>query len=54
MQTQPTPFLDWYGIWPSHRKLEDDGTVWSQDPPQGIELVPERARKSEATPPNAP
>ena len=35
MQPQLTPFLDWYGIWPSHRKLEDDGTVWSQDPPQG-------------------
>ena len=47
MQPQPTPFLDWYGIWPSHRKLEDDGTVWSQDPPQGIELAPELARKSE-------
>ncbi|MDE2706593.1 MAG: hypothetical protein OXI35_16105, partial [Gemmatimonadota bacterium] len=47
MQSQPTPFLDWYGIWPSHRKLEDDGTVWSQDPPQGIELAPELARKSE-------
>ena len=47
MQPQPTPFLDWYGIWPSHRKLEDDGTVWSQDPPQGIELVPELAHKSE-------
>ena len=47
MQPQLTPFLDWYGIWPSHRKLEDDGTVWSQDPPQGIELVPELARKSE-------
>ena len=47
MQPQPTPFLDWYGIWPSHRKLEEDGTVWSQDPPRGIELTPELARKSE-------
>ncbi len=46
MQPQPTPFLDWYGIWASHRKLEDDGTVWSQDPPQGIELAPELAHKS--------
>ena len=47
MQPPPTPFLDWYGIWPSHRKLEDDGTVWSQDPPRGIDLAPEMARKSE-------
>ena len=43
----PTPFLDWFGIWPSHRKLEDDGTLWSQDSPQGIKLTPELAQKSE-------
>ena len=43
---EPTPFLDWYGVWPSHRKRESDGQVWSQDPPQGIELTPEAAEKS--------
>jgi len=41
------PFLDWYGIWPSHRKEEDDGRVWSQDPPQGVQLTIEPAHKSE-------
>ena len=45
-QPSPTPFLDWFGIWPSHRKRDDDGTTWSQDPPQGIELTQEQARKS--------
>ena len=39
----PTPFIDWYGIWPSHRKRDDDGTTWAQDPPQGIELTQEQA-----------
>ena len=45
-QPSPTPFLDWFGVWPSHRKRDDDGTTWSQDPPQGIELPQEQARKS--------
>jgi len=45
-QPSPTPFLDWFGIWPSHRKRDEDGTSWSQDPPQGIELTQEQARKS--------
>jgi len=42
-----TPFLDWYGVWPSHRKLEKDGTIWSQDPPAGIKLSITPARKSD-------
>ena len=33
-----TPFLDAGGIWPSHRREEADGTVWSQDPPRGVRL----------------
>ena len=41
------PFLDWYGIWPSHRKIERDGVVWSQDPPRGVRLSIEPAEKSE-------
>ena len=43
----PKPFLDWYGVWASHRKLEGDGTVWSQDPPRGVGLTLELARKSD-------
>jgi len=43
---QPIPFLDHYGLWPSHRKLETDGTVWSQDPPQGVRIGIEPAAKS--------
>ena len=41
-----TPFLDWYGIWPSHRKLEEDGRIWSQSPPRGVRLRQEPAEKS--------
>lgn len=42
----PVPFLDWYGIFASHRKLEADGTVWSQEPPQGVRLRVEPGIKS--------
>ncbi|MEW6755786.1 MAG: hypothetical protein AB1505_33135 [Candidatus Latescibacterota bacterium] len=42
----PRPFLDWYGVWASHRKEESDGTVWSQDPPRGVCLRIEPARSS--------
>ena len=42
-----TPILDWYGIWPSHRKQEDDGSLWSQDPPQGVALRVQPARWSD-------
>ena len=42
-----TPFLDWYGLWPSHRKEEADGRVWSQEPPHGVRLGLETAVKSE-------
>jgi hypothetical protein len=41
------PMLDWYGVWPSHRKEEDDGGVWSQDPPRGVALLLEPARKTD-------
>jgi hypothetical protein len=41
------PFLDWYDIWPSHRKIEKDGAVWAQDPPRGVRLSIEPAGKSE-------
>ena len=42
----PKPLLDGYGVWPSHRKVEADGRVWSQDPPEGVRLSIEPARKS--------
>lgn len=42
-----TPFLDWYGIWPSHRKLEENGRIWSQSPPRGVCLRQEQAEKSQ-------
>ncbi len=41
------PFLDWYGVWPSHRKEEKDGRIWSQEPPRGVEIRIEPASKSE-------
>ena len=43
----PLPLLDHRSIWPSHRKIEDDGTLWSDDPPVGVKLRIEPARKSE-------
>ena len=41
------PFLDWYGIFASHRKEEADGRIWSQEPPTGVRLAIEPAKKSE-------
>lgn len=46
-QPVPTPFIDWYGIWPSHRKEEADGRTWSQEPPRGLKLTIEQAKKSD-------
>ena len=46
MPPTPYPFLDWYGIWPSHRKEEADGRIWCQEPPRGIKIALERAQKS--------
>ena len=45
-QPAARPFLDWYGVWPSHRKIEKDGRIWSQDPPRGVRLSIEPAQKS--------
>ena len=44
---QRYPFLDAFGIWPSHRKIEEDGSVWSQDPPRGVNLRVQPASVSE-------
>ena len=41
------PILDQYGIFASHRKEEKDGTIWSQEPPTGVKISIEQARKSD-------
>ena len=41
------PFLDWYGIWPGQAGRDDKGHAWLEDPPLGIQLKPQAARKSE-------
>ena len=43
----PKPILDQYGIFASHRKEEQDGTVWSQEPPTGVQIAIEQAKKSD-------
>ena len=41
------PFLDWYGVWPGHTAIDENGEVWSQDRPVGVSLRVQEARKSE-------
>lgn len=41
------PFLDWYGVWPGHTAIDENGEVWSQDRPLGVSLRVQEARKSE-------
>ena len=43
----PLPLLDHRSIWSSHRRIDDDGTLWSDDPPVGVKLRVEPARKSD-------
>ena len=43
----PKPILDQYGIFASHRKEEQDGTIWSQEPPTGVQIAIEQAKKSD-------
>ena len=40
------PFLDWHGIWPGQAGRDDQARSWLQDPPQGIRLRVQPARKS--------
>ncbi len=42
------PFVDWYEIWPGQagRRTDDDGS-WLQDPPEGVRLSIQEARRSE-------
>ena len=46
-QPVPQPFLDWFGVWPGQAGRDDQGRAWLQDPPQGIRLKVQPARKSE-------
>lgn len=43
----PLPLLDHRSIWSSHRRIDDDGSLWSDDPPVGVKLRVEPARKSD-------
>jgi hypothetical protein len=47
LRRQRYPFLDTGGIWPSHRKIETDGSVWSQDAPVGVRLKVQTASLSQ-------
>ena len=47
LKTATKPFLDWYGIFASHRKEEADGRIWSQETPRGVRLAVEQASKSD-------
>ena len=46
--TTPTmePFLDWYGIWPGQSGRDEDGYSFFEDPPVGVRLRVQEARKS--------
>lgn len=41
----PQPFLDWYGVWPGQAGIQG-GQAWVQDPPVGVYLAVQEARKS--------
>lgn len=41
------PFVDWYEIWPGQAGQHDDGGSWLQDPPEGVRLTVQEARRSE-------
>ena len=42
------PFVDWYEIWPGQAgRRKDDGGSWLQDPPEGVRLSIQEARRSE-------
>ena len=43
----PQPFLDWFGVWPGQAGRDEDRRAWLQDPPQGIRLQVQPARRSE-------
>ncbi len=43
----PQPLLDWFGIWPGQAGRDEKGHAWLQDPPRGIRLRVQPARKSE-------
>ena len=40
------PFLDWYGIWPGQSGRDEDGYSFFEDPPLGVRLRVQEARKS--------
>ena len=48
-QTTPglTPFLDWYDIWAGLAGVNENGEIWLQDPPVGVHLSVQPARRSQ-------
>ena len=42
----PQPFLDWGGIWPGQSGRDQHGHSFFEDPPQGVRLRVQEARKS--------
>ena len=48
-QTTPglTPFLDWYDIWAGLAGVNENGETWLQDPPVGVHLSVQPARRSQ-------
>ncbi len=40
------PFLDWYAIWPGQAGVPDNLESWLEDPPVGVQLTIQPARKS--------
>ena len=43
----PQPFLNWMGVWPGQAGSDESGRAFLQDPPRGIRLRLQQARKSE-------
>ena len=41
------PFLDWYGIWAGQARVNENGETWLKDPPTGVRLSVQQARRSE-------
>ena len=41
------PFLDWGGIWPGQSGRDEDGHSFFEDPPTGVHLRVQQAKKSE-------
>ena len=41
------PFLDWYDIWAGQAKVNENKETWLKDPPMGVKLSVQQARRSD-------